>query len=416
MKKPSHGSRQKSGQKSGHNQGQTSSPFRLGILGGGQLARMLALEAHRLGIEVHILSASQEDPAAQVTSHLQHWPAFSSAFSSASEAANEQKLIAAFAEHLDALTFESEFIDAESLAKFLNKSSSPLQIYPSLASIGLLQDRASQKQTLQKHKLPTAPFILVEDTADLQLAWQELEGPFVLKKRRNSYDGNGTFYCRNHSNLNILEHVLKANSGGFIAEKMIRFRRECALVIVRSSDGSFAELPLIESHQVDSRCDWVLGPIQHPEQKKVTAKIKKMMAALGYVGALGIELFDTGKELLVNELAPRVHNSGHYSQDGLSQDQFTLHLLAGMGAPITSPKILAPAFGMVNLIGTGNSAKTADLLGAQLATAKPLKSQLHWYGKSESRKGRKMGHLNLIGSNAKAILKTLLTERKRFKI
>ncbi len=356
---------------------------------------MLTLAAAPLGIECHIFSASPDDPGAQVTSH---WTQGS---------LSNPAQLAAFAKKVDSLTFESEFVDTEILSAALKKLK--IAIYPSLEVVKTLQDRATQKQTLLKYKVATTPFLIVDTKEDLTQAFDHFRGKFVLKLRRNGYDGNGTFYCRNQNDLQGLKPLIQKHSQGFIAEAFVPFRRECALMVFRSNDGSFSHFPLVETFQKDSRCDWVLGPETHPELPAVLSRLKQMMKGLQYVGALGVELFDDGQQLLVNELAPRVHNSGHYSQNSLSQDQFSMHLKAGLGERLQTAQPLRPFFGMVNLIG--QSQKPVDLFQPD-----GLKSALHWYAKSENRKGRKMGHLNWAADTKRSVLQTLLRERKRFQL
>ena len=190
----------------------------------------------------------------------------------------------------------------------------------------------------------------------------------------------------------------------FIAEKFIPFKRELACIFVRGRNGSTKVLPLVQSQAVNNRCDWVLGPITHPAFKKISAQILKMMKTLDYVGAMGVEFFDTGKNLIVNEIAPRVHNSGHYSQDALNFSQFDLHLMAGLGLELPEIKILDKSFVMTNLLGESEK---------EFSFPDKLTGKLHWYGKKENRPGRKMGHINYLGPAGKSLLTKALLERKK---
>lgn len=365
----------------------------LGILGGGQLARMLALTAAPLGIKPHVLSEFAEDPAAQVTSYWRRGNP------------HEASAVREFAKNLDFLTFESEFIDASVLKEAL--SGLNVRTFPNLDSLERLQDRKSQKDLLKSCRIPTSPFVEVSTAADLQAAFELFHGQFVLKLRKNGYDGKGTFFCSSERNLDELSALLKKYPQGFIAEAIVAFKSENALMLFRNAEGEVVTFPMVETHQTNNRCDWVLGPTTHPRLKVLIAKLKKMMVSLNYVGALGVELFLTDKDLLVNELAPRVHNSGHFSQNAMSRDQFTLHLLCGVGAQLETPTPLAKAFGMVNLLGTHT---------APPVLAMSTNSALHWYGKFENRPGRKMGHLNGLGVTRAEVLKILLRERKKFNL
>lgn len=355
---------------------------KIGILGGGQLARMLCLAAHPLGVECHVLSGNADDPAAQVTPYWQQ---------------GHLSDLTEFADRLDLLTFESEFFSVDLIP------STKAYVFPNLKCMSLFQDRLTQKKTLQRFSIPTADFFAVNELIDLEHVSKKFNKNFVLKKRLGGYDGNGTFIYKNLSSLELSSLDL---SYGFIAEKLIHFKQECAVMVFRSRNGSVLHYPLVKVQSKDQRCDWVLGPILHKKLNSVLKKIFKMLAELNYVGALGIEFFDTGNELLVNELAPRVHNTGHYSQLALSFDQFQLHLMCGLGLELPRITQLNKAFGMINLIGTDDCEPSLE---------KTIPA-LHWYGKKTNREGRKMGHINAVGPSQSAVLRNLKFQRKKIKL
>jgi 5-(carboxyamino)imidazole ribonucleotide synthase len=364
---------------------------RLAILGGGQLARMLATEAHRLGLEPHIYSGSQRDPATEVT---RHW--------TQGELSDFEK-IKTFLKDKDYLTFESEFVPDETLLAL--ESIKGCVIFPKPSLLRLLQKRSDQKKTLQKYKVAALPFIEVKKPEDLDLAWKTFKGPFVLKSQRGGYDGYGTHYAQKLSDLSVLAPTVANSADGFIAEPLLKFKRELAIMMIRNSKKKIIALPLVQTEQTQSRCDWVIGPIQHPRLKSLTTRLEKMLHGIDYVGAIGVEFFDLGKTLLVNEIAPRVHNSGHFSQDALLLDQFTLHLRAGLGESLPVPFLKAPAFVMINLLGA-----------SEMPLMSPAESEghAHLYGKHDNRPGRKMGHINYLGKNAKSLLNLALRERKKW--
>ncbi|GIL18680.1 MAG: N5-carboxyaminoimidazole ribonucleotide synthase [Oligoflexia bacterium] len=368
---------------------------RLGIIGGGQLARMMALEAHPLGLAVHILCEKDTDPAAQVTKNWHQGDP------------NNEKDQIDFLKSIDLLTFESELIDMDFFEKLEQSPSTDIQIFPRPSLMKELQDRALQKKLLQHFKIPTAHHLEVSNTEELDKAFSKFKGKFVLKKCRGGYDGYGTYYCKSPEDLKKLHSLMPER---FIAEEMISFKKELALIFARSSDGSLIDLPLVQSHQEQSRCDWVVGPIKHPKVKSLIQKIKKALAKLNYVGVIAFEIFDTEKELLINEIAPRVHNSGHYSQDALKVSQFLLHLQCGLGIPLQKTELIHPAFAMINLIGQSTPPTES------ISLSRDIQGSLHWYGKAESRKGRKMGHLNYSGQNMKKLLQLGLKERKKFQL
>lgn len=368
-------------------------PLKIGLVGGGQLARMMALEAHRMGFEPHIFSSSLADPAAQVTQF--HHIGLLSDFKSLQE----------FAQKMDYLTFESEFVPPEVLLELENAVDS--EIFPRPQLMRLFQNRLSQKQTLLQHKVPTAPFVEFENLKDLKSLWETFQGPFVLKSNFGGYDGNGTFFAQNEKRLKDLSDKLPASPQGFMAEQMIPFKRELASILIRSSSGETLALPLVETSQLEGRCNWVRGPLKHSKWPDLQKRLFQMMKSLNYVGALGVEMFDTGAQLMVNELAPRVHNSGHYSQAALNENQFALHLKAGLGLKLGPLQVLSPQFVMANLLGESEN---------DLQVPTDFSGQLHLYGKAQNRPGRKMGHLNFLGPKGPALLSKALKERKGFRL
>lgn len=380
----------------------------IGILGGGQLARMLVLNAHQMGITCWVLSPSIDDPAAQVT---QNWIKGSP---------NSLNQLTQLFSKSTVITFESEFISTATLKK-ASKGFRKIQILPSLSLMETIQDRFSQKELLSQYHLPTAPYFKIENKSDILEAYDHFKGRVVFKKRMFGYDGHGTVIIKNKKQLDLfianwLSHepkktVLKGSmdlSKKWIAEKWIPFRRELAFSIARNPRGQKVCLPWVQTHQVDSRCLWVKGPIpQTSVIKKLSQKICKMLDALQYVGLFSVEVFDDGTSLLINELAPRVHNSAHYSMDALSINQFELHLLAVLDQDLPTPRLRSPGFSMLNLIG---GSPTTPFWSP------PQHSQLHWYGKIENRPGRKMGHLTALGASANEAYKWVMRDRKTFEL
>ena len=370
---------------------------KIGILGGGQLARMLAEKAPALNLKAYVLSPSEKDPAAQVTPYWKK-----------GDPSHLPSLIS-FLKKVDQLTFESEFISAKIIKEALQKVNKKIPITPSLKNLSLIQDRLSQKKLIQKHKLKTSPFTqvsfvknnLTKNTKILHSLFEQL-GPFVLKKRTGGYDGYGTFIIKNKNQIK----TFKDFSSLFIAEKWIPFKRELALLSVRNKKDIIF-LPLVETRQEQARCLWVCGPQTHPQLASLKKKIATFLEKIKYEGVLAFELFDSGKDLLINELAPRVHNSGHYSLDGLTEDQFTLHLKACFQLDLKPPKKKGRGFAMLNLLGEACKKPKWTLI-------KDI--HFYWYEKSISRKGRKMGHLNALGSSPLQALRKVLRARKNFKV
>jgi 5-(carboxyamino)imidazole ribonucleotide synthase len=370
--------------------------IKVGILGGGQLARMLALKGHELGAEIHVLSQNEDDPAAQVTGF---WHKGST---------DEIKHVLEFCEHVDIVTFESEFVPASVLKSLSGLQAGPEisamngpkagKVFPDPQRLRQLQDRLTQKELLVENKIPTSPYVALNESAHLHDTFQLFKTGTVVKKRFGGYDGKGTFVLRKKSDIDTFLHAHNLSNHDFIAEQFIDFKRELALQVARNAQGQILFLPLVEIHQNQNRLDWLVGPARHPGLPALQKN---------YVGLIAFELFDRGPELLVNEIAPRVHNSGHASLEALSVDQFTLHLLAILNQPFPVVEFHSKFFAMTNLLGQGSS--TVDF-------GPSLSGHLHWYGKIKNSPGRKMGHISYLGSQAAVLVKKALLERKRMKL
>lgn len=368
--------------------------LKVGILGGGQLSRMLCLAGAPLGLEMHVLSANADDPAAQVTG-----------FWHKGNIKNKKSLVS-FLNKVDVATFESEFLDADILTEAMKKTS--CRIFPSVKAMSQLQDRLTQKKLLDKYSLPTSPYVQVDDLSSLPEVFKNL-GPFVLKTRRDGYDGYGTTIVKTAKQAIAARKTVPKNPNAWIAEKFIPFDREVAVMAFRSRNSSkdCLTFPFVESLQKDSRCFWVKGPLPEKHASMIK-KIKSFLNGINYVGAMGIEFFEKDGQLLINELAPRVHNSGHYSQDAFTHCQFTQHLKCIIGIALGSPTKTSKAFAMINLLG--DSEKPASWPSQLLDQGK-----LHWYGKTQSRVGRKMGHINTLADSPDKALKEVLRMRKGVK-
>ncbi len=360
--------------------------IKVGVLGGGQLARMLCQQGQRLGLQVHILSNNKTDPAALATPH---WHKGS---------INNKSTVNSFCKKMDVVTFESEFADTTLIPKLRNK------FYPSLKNISLLQDRLSQKKSLVQNKLPTSPFIHTDKASEV-IHFYECHGSFVAKKRMFGYDGYGTFIVKSKKDLQ--KFLLNKNLNNFIIEKFIPFKRELSTLCARSKNGDVQFFPLVESLQKDAKCFWAKGPVNCNKVLPLQRKIKSYLKKLNYVGVIAFELFETSKSLYINEVAPRVHNTGHHSIGSCNIDQFTAHLYCLLGVKLPKITSLSGGFAMVNLVGS-------SIKKPQLAICK--NSKLHWYEKNDNRPGRKMGHINACSTSADKSLKLALNDLKGFKL
>lgn len=365
--------------------------LRLGILGGGQLARFLSLKAQEMGFQVRLLCKSESEPAAQVTKDVV-----------LGDLSDEQTK-AKFLDQLDVVTFESEFVDATPLLNLPDE----IKVFPSVSLMDQIRDRKTQKEWLALGDLPTAENISFKGKSDLVQYFQFNDKKIVLKKRLFGYDGYGTLMIHSKEDLSLIPEDISPKE--WIAEEHCPFHRELAVSIARNPSNQFYILPFVETHQKNSKCDWVKGPVRSFKGRSIVSKLKKLMKKSNYVGLLTAELFDTPRGLIINELAPRVHNSGHYSIEGLKVSQFEGHLRAVFDLPLPKKSLgLGRGFAMANLIGSKELPCTEIQLGAN------PDGFVHWYGKELSRPGRKLGHLTILGTSSDRSLKQVLKWRKTF--
>ncbi len=360
------------------------SKIRLGILGGGQLAKMLALKSHEMGIQPYILSANAQDPAVVVSPYFTQGRL------------NSKKDLKSFLKKTDLVIFENEFVDMVLLSSLSAQLKAP--VHPKPKIMNLLQDRLKQKKLFKKYSIPTANFIAVESQKQIQDLSNMFPEKVVFKKRLQGYDGGGILIVQDVTQTQKIKQFTNKKTK-WIAEEYIRFKKELAIILVRNRKKQIVELPLVETYQKNACCLWVKGPCQHEQKDSLVKKLKTMMDKIDYEGVMAFELFDTKEgTLLVNELAPRVHNSGHYSLDALSEDQFSLHIKAVLNLDIKTPKKCSGGFAMLNLLGEKKPTKWLP----------PAGTKLYWYGKKESRPGRKMGHINNLDSSPNKALTTLV--------
>ncbi|HUO93407.1 MAG TPA: 5-(carboxyamino)imidazole ribonucleotide synthase [Rhizomicrobium sp.] len=344
----------------------------IGILGGGQLGRMLVLAAARLGIKAHIYSDEADAPAFQVA-NAKSFARY-----------DDETSLDAFARACDAITFEFENVPAAT-AEILARRK---PIFPNARALGVAQDRLEEKRFVTGLGLKTAAFAAVDGEKDAAAALAKTGTPAILKTRRFGYDGKGQ--AKVSSAADIAAAMKSFNGAASILEGFVDFAYEASVVAARGRDGSFAAYDPPENFHADhilrrSTVPSRLSAKQCGEAKDIA---KKIADAFDYVGVLAVELF-VGRDgsLLVNEIAPRVHNSGHWTIEACLVSQFEQHIRAVAGWPLGSPQRHSDAV-MENLIGeeARDWQKLANEGGA-----------LHLYGKSEIRAGRKMGHITCLG-------------------
>ncbi|HMP73571.1 MAG TPA: 5-(carboxyamino)imidazole ribonucleotide synthase [Kiritimatiellia bacterium] len=357
-----------------------SRPPVIGILGGGQLAKMLAAAARPLGVHVRILSPSPEALLPGMFDHptIALWT---------------PKSLRAFAQTVDVITLESEFVDAD----LLEAAAEICPVFPHPSAIRIIQDKLTQRNTLHAENLPVSPYQPVECKDDIEDFAHTHGWPLVLKKRRNGYDGKGNATLTGPESIPAAWNDLRHSNAELYVEAWCPFEREVAMMITRGQDGQIATYPVVDTVQKDHICHHVTAPssLQSHEQQEVATIATKAVAAFNLVGSVGVELFrQADGTLLINEMAPRVHNSGHYTIEACHCSQFENHIRAILGWPLGDASLRVPAAAMVNLLGQTSGPGWPRNIEAALHH--PSVS-LHIYGKAESRPGRKMGHLTATG-------------------
>lgn len=356
---------------------------RLGIVGGGQLAKMTALAGLQLGCDVVVLERNNYSPAANLASHsiVGDWD-------------NPEALLK-LASMVDVVTLENEFVDAGSL-RALEEAGYPL--YPTASTIALVQDKFIQKQTLAAAGLPVPRFEPVAGVAEVEAAAEKLGLPLMLKARRDAYDGKGNATLRSVTDAAAAWTKLGGDQGReLFVEAFCDFATEIAVIVTRGRDGVSVSYPLVETVQRNHVCHVVKAPasVASDVSARAIEVARRAVAAVGAVGSFGVEMFLTrGGDIVVNELAPRVHNSGHYTIEACRCSQFENHVRAVLGWPLGSATMVAPAAVMVNLLGTTKAAGHPQ--GLERALAVPG-AHVHIYGKAMSGPGRKMGHVTALG-------------------
>ncbi len=365
--------------------------IRIGILGGGQLARMSAYQAYKLGFEIAIMEKLLQSPAGMLTKYdYAGW-------------VDNKKLLRKFAEGCDIITLENEFIDYKDL-EFIEMLGR--KVLPSSKTISLIQDKFIQKKTLRRSGIPVPEFIEVKDSSSYDSIAQVLGDRFILKSRKMGYDGYGNAFVIDEKSYNEGIKELSERHSQLMAEELIDFRKELAVMIVRTKKETKA-YPVVETIQKDHICHTVIAPADINGKLRKTAEeisIKAVEAVKG-IGIFGVELFITGeKQILVNEMAPRPHNSGHYTIEACVTSQFENHVRAVLNLPLGSTEMVKPAAVMINLLGKKEGPGIVDDYGEAL---KDKKVHLHIYGKEKSRYGRKMGHITMLGSDTGKVLSRL---------
>ncbi|HEV2530165.1 5-(carboxyamino)imidazole ribonucleotide synthase [Phenylobacterium sp.] len=345
----------------------------IGILGGGQLGRMLAVAASRLGFDVAILDPEPDAPAGRVAAHT------------IVAAYDDPQGLAALAAAADIVTYEFENVPAQAVARLAEMG---MEVAPGPLALRVAQDRLEEKTFLNANGAATVAFAAADSAEAAVAAAEQLGAPCLMKTRREGYDGKGQRWVEHASDAAAAFEAL--GGGPVILEAAADFVRELSIIAARGRDGATAIYPLAENHHEGgvlrrSIAPARVAPALADQAERIAARV---LAGLDYVGVIGIELFEMRDgSLLVNEFAPRVHNTGHWTQDGCEVDQFEQHIRAVAGWPL-GPTAAIARVEMLNLLG--------DEADDWLRYAAEPETRVHLYGKRGAKPGRKMGHVNRV--------------------
>lgn len=362
--------------------GEAASTQTVGVIGGGQLAWMMAMAAERLDLDLIVQTPSPTDPALALVEQ--------GIFAPVADVAATKQL----SDHASVITFENEFVDLDGLQGLANQG---VCFRPSLASLRPLLDKYEQRQTLARLGLPTPQFGLL---ATPEAIAADYGFPVVIKARRHGYDGRGTFIVKDETQLRALWPTWRLDE--LLVEAFIPFERELAVMVARGLGGEVRLYPVVETVQVEQVCRRVLAPamIGDAVAAEVGAIATTLITALDGVGIFGIEFFLTADgRVLVNEIAPRTHNSGHYSLEACDVSQFEMQLRAVTGQPLPEPQWRCRGAVMVNLLGfevsRSDDLQQREAIGALKRIAQIPGAVVRWYGKGEAQPGRKLGHVTV---------------------
>ena len=353
----------------------------IGVVGGGQLARMLVEAARSREIPVSVQTASMDDPAAEFAARV--------VTVDPCDGSGTRQLV----EGCDGVTFENEWVNIDSLIPLEQQG---VRFRPSLSALTPLVDKLSQRQLLADLSIPSPPWCPLSVISPSQPALpQGWTFPIMAKASRGGYDGKGTLVLRHIEDLAQL--IRSVEPEDWLLESWVDYERELALVVSRDSQGRIHRFPLVETHQSDQVCDWVLAPAPVDQSVEAMAynAAASLLTKLNYVGVLALEFFYGEDGLQVNEIAPRTHNSGHFSIEACSSSQFDQQLCIAVDLPVPEPRLNCAGALMVNLLGL--DPLDAQPLEQRLERLRELTdTHVHWYGKSPETPGRKLGHVTTL--------------------
>jgi len=368
----------------------------IGILGGGQLGRMLTLEAKRMGFRAITLEPLPNSPCGQVADEQ------------IVAAYDDLRAIGELGARSDVVTYEFENIPLQAV---LALERDRRIVRPSGHVLRTTQDRLLEKAFLRAHRIPTPDSAPVAAAGEIEAAETKIGLPAILKTTTGGYDGKGQWLARSTEQLRVA--VAEARGGPLIYERFIPFDRELAIIAARNVAGEIVTFPVTENVHDHGVLSMTIVPARIPPERaeRVREIATQIAKALEIVGAFAVEFFDCGGEVMVNEIAPRVHNSGHYSIDATQLSQYEAHIRAICDLPLVAPHLLAPAAVMVNVLGSGSG----DHLDGIAEVLREPDLKLHLYGKAHAALRRKMGHFTILAQSVDSAIEIAQRARARLR-
>lgn len=358
---------------------------KIGIIGGGQLGQMMLLEAKKMGFYAVVLDPSEQCPCHSICD--EHIVA----------SFDDEQAFQLLAEKTDVITYEFEHINSKALEKL---EAQGYKVYPTPASLEIIQDKLTQKETLLKAGLPVPEFMPVKSKEDMAKAGEIYGYPYMLKARTGGYDGKGNAVVKSYDHIEEAYRELGNGTIKLMAEKMIKFKMETSILACRSLNGDIAVYPVGDNIHIDSILHKTKVPANIPDEasKSAMKAASKVMEIFDGIGMFCVEMFVTNdNKILVNEIAPRPHNSGHYTIEGCITSQFENHIRAVVGLPLGDTSLISPTV-MINILGEEGYSGKALVSGLDKALA--LKgTTVHIYGKTETKPKRKMGHITVTSNS-----------------
>ncbi|MER3407493.1 MAG: 5-(carboxyamino)imidazole ribonucleotide synthase [Nitrososphaera sp.] len=377
-----------------------SRPTCIGIIGGGQLGKMIAHEARRMSFKVIVLDPTEGCPAARIADE-QIVADF-----------KDEQAIMLLAQKCDVLTYEIELANSSALRQ-LEERNYPVR--PAPESLRIIQNKYRQKSFLQEHGIAVTEFARVESEEHLRQLCEKFGLPAVLKATEDSYDGRGNYVIKTKADISKAYAYFAGSE--MMLEKFIPFSKEVSVMVARNPSGQIESFPVVENVHTNSILDVTTAParVSKSVEKKAMALAKKTMQVLHGAGIFGIEMFVTKRgDVMINEIAPRVHNSGHYTNEACSVSQFEQHLRAVLDLPLARPELLSPA-AMINILGPEGFEGPYAVTGLERMMAVPG-AALYIYGKKVSKPRRKLGHVTATGRTVSEALERARKARNAIKL